>query len=74
MLNDIRFIRKGGQSVDISVVRKRFFEAVADGEMNPLYASRMWHDALHGDADARKLIEQLCHIEIVDSDTGFGFL
>jgi hypothetical protein len=70
----IRFINKNGTRVDIAVVRKRFFEAVADAEMNPLYASRMWHDALHGDADARKLIEQLCHIEIVDSDTGFGFL
>jgi hypothetical protein len=31
----------------------------------------MWHD---GDAEARELIEQLCGIEIVDGDTGFGFL
>jgi len=29
---------------------------------------------VHGDADARKLIERLCDIEIVDRDTGFGFL
>jgi hypothetical protein len=71
---DIRFINKNGTSVAIAVVRKRFFEAVADAEMNPLYASRMWQDALHGDADARQLVEQLCQIEIVDSDTGFGFL
>jgi hypothetical protein len=73
-MTDIRFIRKDGQSVAIEIVRKRFFEAAADAEINPLYASRRWHDALHGDADARKLIERLCRIEIVDGDTGFGFL
>ena len=53
---------------------KHFFEAAADAEINPLYASRMWHDALLGDVLARKLVERLCDIEIVDSDTGFGFL
>jgi hypothetical protein len=73
-MTDIRFIRKDGQSVDLAIIRKRFFEAVADAEINPLYASRIWHDALHGGADARELIEQLCDIEIVDGDTGFGFL
>ena len=73
-MSDIRFINKNGTGVDIATVRKRFFEAAADAEINPLYASRMWHDALNRDADARELIEQLCHIEIVDGDTGFGFL
>ena len=73
-MTDIRFIQKDGQRVDLATVRERFFEAAADAEINPLYASRMWHSALHGDADARKLIEQLCHIEIIDADTGFGFL
>jgi hypothetical protein len=55
-------------------VRKHFFEAAADAEINPLYASRMWHDALHAEPRTRQLIERLCHIDIVDSDTGFGFL
>jgi hypothetical protein len=73
-MTDIRFIRKDGQSVAIAIVRQRFFEAAADAEINPLYASRMLYDALHGDAYARELVERLCDIEIVDSDTGFGFL
>ena len=72
-MTEIRFIQKDGQRVDLATVRERFFEAAADAEINLLYANRMWHDALHGDADARKLIEQLCHIEIIDADTGFGF-
>ena len=53
-MSDIRFINKNGTGVDIATVRKRFFEAAADAEINPLYANRMWHDALHGDADARR--------------------
>ena len=73
-MNDIRFIRKDGESVAVAIVRKRFFEAVADREINLLYANRIWHDVLLGDARARKLVERLCDIEIVDSDTGFGFL
>jgi hypothetical protein len=55
------------------MVRKRFFEAIADREINLLYASRIWHDALQGRADARKLVERLCEIEIVAADAGFGF-
>jgi hypothetical protein len=73
-MTDIRFIRKDGESVAVAIVRKRFFAAIADREINLLYASRMWHDALLGDVLARKLVERLCDIEIVDSDTGFGFL
>jgi hypothetical protein len=73
-MTDIRFIRRDGQSVALAIVRKRFFEALANTEINPLYASRMWNDAMHGDPDARELIEQLGGIEIVDGDTGFGFL
>jgi hypothetical protein len=57
-----------------AIVRKRLFESAADAKINPLYASRMWHDAMHGDAEARELIEQLCGVEIVDGDTPFGFL
>jgi hypothetical protein len=73
-MTDIRFIRKDGQSVAIAIVRKRFFEAVADAKINLLYASRVWYDAMHGDSYARELVERSCDIEIVDSDTGFGFL
>ena len=73
-MTDIRFIRKDGESVAVAIVRKRFFEAIADREINLLYANRIWHDALHGDVLARKLAERLCDIEILDSDTGFGFL
>jgi hypothetical protein len=71
---DIRFIRKDGQSVATAIVRKRFFEsAVADG-VGPERASRIWQHAMFGDPYARQIVEELCEIEIVDSDTGFGFL
>jgi hypothetical protein len=72
-MTDIRFVRKDGQSVAIAIVRTRFFESVDDAKINLLYASRMSHDAMHGDAEARELVEQLCGVEIVDSDVGFGF-
>jgi hypothetical protein len=29
---------------------------------------------LFGDPNARRLIEKMCEIEIVDADAGFGFL
>jgi len=51
-MNDIRFIRKDGESVAVAIVRKRFFEAVADREINLLNANRIWHDVLLGDARA----------------------
>jgi hypothetical protein len=73
-MTDIRFIRKDGESVAAAIVRERFFEAIADRGINLLYANRIWHDVLLGDVLARKLVERLCDIEIVDNDTGFGFL
>ena len=72
-MTDIRFIRSDGQSIAIAIVPKRFFELAADAEFSPFIANKIWHDALVGDADARELIEELCGIEIVDADTGFGF-
>jgi hypothetical protein len=42
---DIRFIRKDGESVAVTIVRNRFFEAIADRGINLLYANRIWHDA-----------------------------
>jgi len=44
-MTDIRFIRKDGESVAVAIVRKRFFAAIADREINLLYANRIWHDA-----------------------------
>ena len=37
------------------------------------YASAVWHDAMRGDPLARELIEDLCEIEIVSNNAGFGF-
>ena len=68
-----RFITKNGTSVDRATVQKRFFESTADAEINPPRAIKIWRDAMQGDADARELIEQICGIQIVDADTGFGF-
>ena len=73
-MTDIRFIQKDGQSVDIVSVRKRFFESAADSEMDPKRASYLWDAAMFGDTHARKLIEELCEIQLVRSDAGFGFL
>jgi hypothetical protein len=33
----------------------------------------VWHDAMRGDGLARDLIEDLCEIEIVSDNAGFGF-
>jgi hypothetical protein len=73
-MSDIRFIRKDGQSVDIATVRERFFESAVDAEVNPKRASYLWDAAMFGDTHARKLIEELCEIQLVRSDAGFGFL
>ena len=73
-MTDIRFITKTGTSVDIATVRKRFFDSVAHAGIYPDSAGAVWSDAiLHGNVRARALIEQLCEISLVDSDTGFGF-
>jgi hypothetical protein len=64
-MTDIRFIRKDGEGVAVAIVRKRFFEAIANREINLLYANRIWHDVLLGDVLARKLVERLCDMEIV---------
>ena len=58
-----RFITKNGTSVDPLRMPKLILPA----------QSKIWRDAMQGDADARELIEQICGIEIVDADTGFGF-
>jgi hypothetical protein len=71
---DIRFINKNGTSVDITTVRKRFFESIDNAGVTPVSVNAVWHDAMRGDRYAREIVEELCGIEIVDSNTGFGFL
>jgi hypothetical protein len=73
-MTEIRFIQKDGQSVDIATVRKRFFESAADAQFDPERAIYLWDAAMFGDTHARKLIEELCEIQLVRSDAGFGFL
>ena len=73
-MTDICFVAKGGQSVEGAIVCHRFFELAISSGMNPDHASAVWHDAMHGDALARELIEDMCEIEIVSSNAGFGFL
>ena len=73
-MSDFRFIKKDGQSVDIATVRKRFFESAADAEVDPRRARYLWDAAMFGDTHARMLIEELCNIQLVRSDAGFGFL
>ena len=72
MLSDIRFIRKDGQKVNTAIVRKRFFETVLKSGGGPGRAARIWNEMLFGDSYARRLIEKMCEIEIVDADTGLA--
>jgi hypothetical protein len=74
MIVDIRFIQKDGQKVNTAIVRKRFVEAVLEYGAGQVRATRIWNDMLFGDPYARRLIEKMCEIEIVDADAGFGFL
>ena len=73
MADDVRYIRKDGQSVDVATVRRRFFESVLDAGVGPDKACGIWNDALFGDRYARQIIERVCDIEIVAADAGFGF-
>jgi len=73
-MTDIRFINKNGTSVDIATIRKRFFDSAIVANINPQRARHIWNTAMLGDSYARDVIEELCGIEIVDSDAGFGFL
>ena len=73
MADDGRYIRKDGHSIDVAIVRRRFFESVLYAGVGPDKASGIWNDALFGDRYARQIIERLCDIEIVAADAGFGF-
>jgi len=54
--------------VDFATIRKRF------ANVNSQRARHIWNAAMLGDSYAREVIEELCGIEIVDGDAGFGFL
>ena len=73
-MTDTRFINKNGTSVDIATVRKRFFGSASAANVNPYRANHIWDAAVSGDPYAREVVEELCGIEIVEADTGFGFL
>jgi len=71
---DIRFINKNGTSVDITIVRTRFFESVDNAGVTPDSVNAVWHDAIRGDRYAREIVEKLCGVEIIRADAGFGVL
>lgn len=72
-MTEIRFIQKDGQSVDLATVRERFFESVT-GKVNSQRATHIWKVAMLGDTYARNMVEELCEIQFVRADAGFGFL
>jgi hypothetical protein len=74
MLDQVRDVQRDGQSVDIAIVRRRFFETALDAGVGPDKACGIWNDAVFGDRYARQIIEKLCDIQIVAADAGFGFL
>jgi len=73
MHDHIRYIQKDGQSINVAIVRRCFFEAALDAGVGPDKACGIWNDAVFGDRYARQIIEKLCDIEIVAADAGFGF-
>jgi hypothetical protein len=74
MHDDVRYIQKDGQSVDIAIVRRRFIGVALGAGVGPDKACGIWNDAVFGDRYARQTIEKLCEIEIVAAEAGFGFL
>jgi hypothetical protein len=74
MPDRVRYIQKDGQSIDLAIVQRRFFETALGAGVGPDKACGIWNDAIFGDRYARQLIEKMCEIEIVDADAGFGFL
>ena len=55
----------------IALRKEKSLAAVAARYLSPGGRS---NDMLFGDLYARRLIEKMCGIEIVDADAGFGFL
>jgi hypothetical protein len=73
-MGEVRFIRKDGQSLEATIVRKRFVESLLEYGAGPVRATSIWNDMVFGDRYARQLVEKVCEIEIVEEDAGFGFL
>ena len=72
-MRQVRFVQKDGRTVDVEIVRQRFFGAAIAGNVHPDRASRIWNNAIFGRPLSR-LVEEKCEIEIVAADAGFGFL
>jgi hypothetical protein len=70
-MRDVRFREKDGQSIDVAVVRRRFFDAAMAASDR---AFRIWNNAIFLDLHARVVVEKQCGIEFVAVDAGFGFL
>jgi hypothetical protein len=70
---NIRFIRKDGQSLDPDNIRERFFQSAVRSGVHPDRANAIWQAALRGDTRAWDVIQDVCNVEIVGSETGFGF-
>jgi hypothetical protein len=73
-MTDIRFIRKDGQSVAHDDIRQRFLESAARSGVTEARATAVWRAAMRGERRALEVIEDVCDIEIVSSNAGFGFL
>jgi hypothetical protein len=73
-MRQVRFVQKDGRTVDVEIVRQRFFGAAIAGNVHPDRASRIWNNAIFGRPLSRRLVEEKCEIEIVAADAGFGFL
>jgi len=73
-MRQVRFVQKDGRTVDVEIVRQRFFEAAISANVHPDRACRIWNNAIFGHPVSRRLVEEKCEIEIVAADAGFGFL
>jgi hypothetical protein len=73
-MRDVRFREKDGQSIDVAVVRRRFFDAAMAASVHHDRAFRIWNNAIFLDLHARVVVEKQCGIEFVAVDAGFGFL
>jgi hypothetical protein len=71
---NIRFIQKDGRSADPDTIRERFFQSAVRSGVHPDRACAIWQAAMRGDTRAWDVIEDVCGIEVVGSNTGFGFL
>ena len=73
-MRDIRFVRTDGQSVDPDDIRQRFLESAARSGVTEARANAVWEAAMRGESRALDVLEDVCGIEVVSSNTGFGFL